>query len=117
MTPRMVMPMLKAIPTPSIMLIRARQRPIALRSGYGSRSRSDGVSDRGKTSIRGVSAVVCIGPARRLGVELTGFVHQNAKRLFAGRGGALVTTAESAFHQVRQCLRESIQRWDAQHRR
>src|SRR5689334_15066391 len=118
MTPRMVMPMLSAMPTPIIMLMSERQRPIALRMGYGNRSRTSGAAGSLRTRTRAVSAsaVLSICRAQTLQIQPPCFVDENAERLFACRGGVSVASGKTALDQVGQRVRERRERRHTQRR-
>src|SRR5579864_8657617 len=111
MTPRIVIPILSAIPTPIIIVISARHRPSALRIGYGRRRRRSSAAGSAASPIDGASAVLAIG--RRpcaFEIQPAGFVDDNTERLFAGRRGMSIAGAEAALHQVAEHLCQRAER-------
>src|SRR6476661_3160858 len=81
------MPMLSAMPTPTIMLSRLRQRFNALRRGYGSRRAQPGATAPRTSAVSaGARLSVATGYLELLGVEEFGLVGQVAKCQLAGVG-------------------------------
>ena len=123
MTARIVMPMLSAMPTPTIMLSRLRQRFNALRSGYGRRRARLGAAAPRTSAVRaGARLSVATGGLESLLVEEPGLVGQMAKCQLAGVGrsvGVVVVGVrrQTAVDQIGEGFSQTLEGWRGDTRR
>src|SRR5438132_4481897 len=110
MTARIVMPMLRAMPTPTIMLSSARQRLTALRSGYGSRRAQPFGRAPDTLGLRAGTIVAATGCLGAFGVETCCLVGEIAEGLLAGFGVVVVGVGrQAAIDEISQGNRQPFE--------